>query len=187
MTQITQRVLEPIEEFGSVEASLAFGQLEDLTRRIWPLVEDADAAELAWQPAPGMNTIGMLLAHIPIAEAFWVAELTQKAFLCEQVLGIGPDDDGMPLPDGGLPPKNLDGKTLAYYRDLMMRAREHTRMVLAPLDDADLTRPLERRSPKGTRILNGRWILFHMVEHLGGHLGQIGLLRHLYRLQPDAV
>jgi len=181
MTQTTQRLLEPIAEFGSVEASLAFAQLEDLTRRLWALVESADAKELAWQPAPGMNTIGMLIAHIAIAEVYWGSELTQKAFICEQVIGIGPDDDGMPLAESAPPPPNLAGKSLPYYHDLVMRAREHTRTVLEPLADDDLTRLLERRSPKGTRVLNGRWILFHMVEHLGGHLGQIGLLRHLHR------
>ena len=31
------------------------------------------------------------------------------------------------------------------------------------------------------RILNVRWILYHVLEHQAGHYGQMLLLRHQYR------
>src|SRR5436309_16086381 len=149
MTDPKNRVLAPIDGFESTEASLAFAQLEDLTARLWKDIRDAEPEELTWQPAPGMNTIGMLLAHLAVVEVFWVASLTETAFLCEEVLGIGGDDDGLPLPPEGLPPSGLAGRGLSYFHDLIGRAREYTRKSLAPLVDSDLTREIEQRRRDG--------------------------------------
>jgi uncharacterized damage-inducible protein DinB len=103
------------------------------------------------------------------------------------VLGIGVDDDGMPLAAGGLPPETLRGRDLAYHDDLLARARAHTRAAVRELADADLDREIIRRRDDGsTRTLNLRWILYHVVEHQAGHYGQINLLRHLYRLAARA-
>ena len=184
MNESCSRLLEPISQFESAEASLFFGQLEDLSHRLWACAEGISAEELGWQLTPGTNTIGMLLAHIAITEVFWTSVLLERAFLCQQVLGIGSDDDGLPLPEGEPPPSGLAGKGPAFYRDLHLRAREHTRSAVAPLADSDLLREIEHRSREDRVTLNGRWILYHMVEHHARHNGQIGLLRHLYRLRP---
>ena len=54
-------------------------------------LKDITPAELQWQLRPGMNTIGMLLAHLAIVEVFWlhVAEghATEENML--KCLGIG--------------------------------------------------------------------------------------------------
>lgn len=175
------RLLNPHPDFKSAEPALFFAQLEDLSKRLWDAVRDATPAELAWQPYPGMNTIAMLLAHIAITEVFWVSVLTERAFVCEKVIGIGPDDDGMPMPEDGAPPPTLAGKALPFYQDLLMRARENTREALVGMADGELAREIEHRRRDGVQTLTGRWILYHMVEHLAGHYGQIGVLRHLHR------
>jgi hypothetical protein len=36
------------------------------------------------------------------------------------------------------------------------------------------------------RVLDGGWVLYHLVEHTAGHFGQISLLRHLYELAHPA-
>ena len=42
-----------------------------------------------------------------------------------------------------------------------------------------------RERKDGTkRILNGRWIYYHVLEHFAGHYGQILLLKHM---RGDAV
>ena len=181
MTPPRNRLLVPIPEFASPEASLYVAQLEDLTRRLREDVREATPAQLEWQPAPGMNTAGMLLAHLAIAEAYWATVVAERAFACEQVLGLGADDDGMPCPEGGAPPAGLAGKAVPWYFDLLLKARAHTQALVAPLTTADLTRPIEQRRRDGVITLNGHWILYHMVEHLGGHYGQINLLMHLQR------
>ncbi len=182
MTTPPPRLLLPNPEFKSVETSLFFAQLEDQSRRLWKVVQDAAPAELAWQPHPGTNTIGMLLAHIAITEVFWISVLTERAFVCEKVLGIGPDDDGLPLPEGSAPPATLAGKALPFFQDLLMRAREFTREALLPMADGDLVREIEHRRRDGVQTLNGRWILYHIVEHEAGHHYQIGTLRHFHRV-----
>src|SRR5205085_3177084 len=103
MTVETTRLLTPPAGFESTEVGLYFAQLEDLTRRLRRDVDDATPEQLEWQPAPGTNTVGMLLAHVAIAEVYWADTLAERAFLCEQVLGIGADDDGMPCADGAAP------------------------------------------------------------------------------------
>ena len=181
MTTTPDRLLAPLPDFASAEVSLYVAQLEDLTRRLRDDVRDATPEQLGWQAAPGMNTVGMLLAHIAIAEAYWASIAAEQAFVCERVLGIGADDDGMPLPEGAGPPVGLSGKTIAWYFDLLLKTRANTFALVAPLTAAEITRTMEVRRRTGTVSINGHWILYHMVEHLGGHYGQINLLLHLQR------
>jgi len=171
-------------EFRSPEAGTFFEQLEDQSRRLSKDTRGLEAAELEWQPAPGANTIGMLLAHIAIVEVYWIqfGPLARNQFDYRGVIGIDEMDDGIPLPAGGGPPGTLRGRDLAFFDDLLARARAHTRRALIAASDADLER--EIRSPRAdgsTRVVNVRWILYHLVEHQAGHYGQINLLRHLQR------
>jgi uncharacterized damage-inducible protein DinB len=179
MTTNRTRLITPLPEFTSPEASLYIAQLDDLSRRLREDIAHVTPQQLEWQPAPGMNTAGMLLAHIAIAEVYWASILTRRPFTCEQVLGIGADDDGMPCPEGGAPPPGLAGKPLAYFFDLLLKAREYTRQQLGTLTTDDLIRPFEQKRRDGVTTLNGHWILYHMVEHMGGHYAQINLLLHL--------
>ena len=102
--------------------------MDDQSRRLTEDTRDLTPAELAWQPAPGMNTIGMLLAHIAIVEVYWLNTAMESGtpFPCHEVLGIGEDDDGLPLPADAAPPQTLQGKTLDFYDDLLARARKYT-------------------------------------------------------------
>jgi uncharacterized damage-inducible protein DinB len=178
-------VLDAPPGFRSREAGVFFAELEDQSRRLSHDTRDLTRDELEWQPAPGMNTIGMLLAHIAFYEVFWVevGPLDRATPDCHGVLGIGPGDVGMPIPSGGRPPEILRGRDLAFFDDLLARARAYTRQALASLGDTDLDRQFTRRRPDGTaRALNVRWTLYHMVEHEAAHCGQINLLRRQYRM-----
>src|SRR5882724_4421503 len=101
------RMLTPLPEFQSSDVSIYYAQLQELTGRLRKDVADATPEQLEWQLAPGFNTCGMLLAHIAVAEVFWASVIAEKAFLCEQVLGLGADDDGMPLAETAAPPTGL--------------------------------------------------------------------------------
>ena len=170
--------------YRSGEAGSFLLQMDDQSRRLFEAVRDLTPEELEWQPAPGMNTIGMLLAHLAIAEVFWTQAgvLAMSKFDVQPVLGLGEDDDGMPLEPDGPAPANLRGKRLPYFEDLLARARTYLKEAAEPLTDADLEREITRTRPDGSRrVVNVRWVLYHLLEHYSGHFGQVLLLRHLYR------
>jgi uncharacterized damage-inducible protein DinB len=184
MSPRIQRLLQPAEGVTSRVAGTFLWQLDDLNRRLTLDTRGATAEELAWQSAPGMNTIGMLLAHVAVIEVGWiqVAVLRFDRWEEERVLGVPHEAFGMPLPEDGAPPALLQGKDLAYFDDLLERARVHTREALAPLSDDDVERTFERPRPNGDVVeANVGWVLYHLVEHLAGHYGQILMLRHQHR------
>lgn len=182
MSTPVRRVIEPLEGFRSREIGIFLAQLEDQSRRLNEDLEGITAEELGWQPGRGMNTIGMLLAHLAIVEIWWAGlALDLENPVTEPVIGIGMDGDGIPLAGDGTPPAHLAGKDLAYYRDLLARARAYVRETYARMMDPDLNRMITRAWDEGPRTFSVRWILYHTLEHFAGHYGQILLLRHMYR------
>jgi uncharacterized damage-inducible protein DinB len=164
-----------------VVATLA-AQLDPLLASLRRRVENATVEELEWQPRPGVNTIGMLIAHMAASEAFWMLAASRGIDAAEEsdaivfgAIGIHIDDDGLPLKPGGAHPTTLAGKTAAEYLTLLSRARQSTHETLGRWVDADLDR---------TRIVDGKevsgaWLVAHIVEHSAQHLGQIALLTSL--------
>ena len=190
MTPLVREVLMMPPGCRSREAASFVAQLEDQSERLRADTRGLTAAGLEWQPSPGLNTIGMLLAHIAIVEVFWTqvgplgltSDDVRRADM-HTALGIGIDDDGMPLAPGGAPPATLRGKDLAYFDDLLARARRYSMRDIAQLGDTDLDREITRTRRDGSiHQSNMRWILYHMVEHFAGHYGQINLLAHQFRL-----
>lgn len=177
-------IMQPLPGFRSQEAASFLAQMDDQTRRLMEGLQGATPEELEWQPYPGMNTIGMLLAHNAIVEVFWTLVAIERAEKpsAEPILGIKDDDDGMPLPEDGKPPAVLAGKDLAYYDTLLKKARAYLKKTAASVTDADLEKEITRTRPDGTqRVLNVRWYFYHILEHYSGHFGQVLLLRHLYQ------
>lgn len=157
-------------------------QLAKQTWRLKKGVEGLDPDALEWQPAPGMNSIGMLLAHIAITEVYWVniapAELPEEPDgqeVCLGILGIRLYDDGMPLSTGGRHPDAIRGKVLDDYFAILDAAREATLKVLDTWKDMDLDETFEN---DGDRVARA-WTLYHVLEHLAYHHGQVGLVRRL--------
>jgi uncharacterized damage-inducible protein DinB len=188
MPETVHSLVEIPAGYRSAHVARTMWQLDDLNRRLIEATRDLAPDSLEWQPAPGMNTIGMLLAHIAVAEAHLTAVgLEGKAQSdLRAVIGISTDDDGMPLPPDGRPPAVLAGRPFAFFHDLLVRARENTRRVATRLEDADLARQVVRQRPDGgKRVFNLDWVLYHLVEHEAGHLGQILLLRHLRSARPQ--
>ncbi len=184
MPRFESYILQPAAGMKSKRAGRFLWQLDDQSRRLTEDTRGATPEELGWQLAPGMNTIGMLLAHIAVVEVSWIRRGVHEIDdLGDGVLPIGRPETGMPLPADAAPPPALDGKSLAFFDDLLMRSRDHTRRELAALDDADLDRHFRRRpKPDAEMELSIGWMLYHLVEHEAGHYYQINLLRHAYRL-----
>lgn len=186
MARKIERLFLPTPKgYRSAEAASFIAQLDDLTRRLFEDLKGATQTELSWAPKRGHNTVGMLLAHLAIVEGFWVhfarhGEYDMPAL--ERILGIGPDDDGIPLAPDGKPPATLRGRTLANYRALLKRSRAYVSSTCRTFTPAGMDKVHLRVRRDGTRAeMDVRWILYHVVEHFSGHYGQILLMRHQYR------
>ncbi len=170
--------------YRNAECGLFLAQFDELSANLWEDLAGMTAAELAWQPRPGANSAGMLLAHMAIVEVVWI-QRTAKGLdpaAMRRLLGIGPDDDGMPLGPSGSPPEALRGWTLADYRALHRKARSFAKRAARRFGARDLGRVVEVTLRDGRRMrFNVRWILHHLLEHFAGHCGQILMLRHLHR------
>ncbi len=181
--RVDRNILRVPKRARNAEAASFLAQLDDLSRRMFDDLASAKAAELAWQPRRGANTIGMLLAHNAVVEVYWMLIATGEfsAERLEEVLGLTMDGDGIPMPPSGEAPAHLRGRSLAWYRKLHDRARAFAAGVVGRMDAATLEKVVKRPRRDGTRHdSNVRWILYHVLEHQAGHYGQMLLLRHLY-------
>jgi len=178
------RALAPDPAFDpstqAVVACLAAG-LDDQLRRLKESIADLSVEALEWQSAPGMNAIGMLLAHLALVEVSWIEvvprgteSFTDGEETFREVLGIGGDDDGMPATRESGFPAALRGRAAADYVAMLDRARACVRTALLRWTDADLGTLIERK--RGA--VSKRWILYHVLEHFAGHFGQVLLIRH---------
>jgi uncharacterized damage-inducible protein DinB len=158
-------------------------QLDDQRDRLKKDTSELEVRHLEWQPHPGVNTIGMLLAHIAIVDVWWIRIVPrgEPESRCDPIMqdiaGIGMDDDGLPLPRDGGHPATLAGKTLADYHRMLDSARAVLHQELRLWRDADL----HATFPLRDRIISREWALYHVIEHCSGHHGQILLLQHLMR------
>jgi uncharacterized damage-inducible protein DinB len=185
MTSVVTSRLEPPEGFRSRDAARFFWQMEDQRRALLGALADLGPEELHWQPAPGTNTVAMLLAHVAYAEAHLVQVGVRGEALghAQDVVGITEEEEGLPLAPGAPPSAALLGRPLEFFVSALAKARAHTRSVLESLTDQDLTRTITRPPrPDGVvRVFDAAWVLHHLVEHEAGHRGQVQLMRHLWR------
>jgi hypothetical protein len=189
VAETIHRLIELPTGYASQTVARYVWQLDDQTRRLFEPSAWFTPEALEWQPGPGHNTMGMLFAHVAVAETHMAAVLLEGRADSDVrgVLGIGPDDDGLPLPADGLPPAVLADRTIEWYRDLVGSARAETKRVARGLTDADLDRRVTRHPEDGsTRIYNVDWSFYHIVEHLAGHRAQIHQLQHLYEERDGA-
>jgi len=182
MAASLQTLLEAPPGYRSETVARFMWQLDEQRRALVADTRGLSRAELEWQPAPGMNSMGMLLAHVAYAESHLCqVGLEGKATSdTRTAIGLSEEEEGLPLAAGAPPSPALAGRDLAWFDGLLGRAREHTRRVAMTLSDDGLAREVRRRRPDGSeRVFNVGWVLYHMLEHEAGHHAQINLLRHL--------
>jgi hypothetical protein len=196
MSAVTSRRIEsrivPAEGYPSPSVALEVAEIADVHAQLRATIRGLPPAAFAWQAAPRTNTIGMLVAHIALAEV----NLAQVVLLAEpkghtpDVLGLTTDDDAMPIEQyGGTPPAALSGKDDAFFLALIDRTEAHTFAACRALREEQLGEPVVRPPrPDGTqRVFDRRWALHHMVEHAAQHLGQMHVLKRQWKAaQPGA-
>ena len=177
-------VIRPVPGYASREIAVRMAELDDQLALLLEELAPLTPAELAWQSAPGMNTIGMLLAHLAIVEVFWsqIGLLGHDAPAPETVIGIDMDGDGIPIAADAGPPAALAGRDLAWYRERLGEARAFLEATVRDRDEAWLDEERTRVRRNGTtQRFNHRWVLYHLLEHFAAHAGQILLIRHALR------
>jgi uncharacterized damage-inducible protein DinB len=166
--------------------ALFAAQLDDQLRLLKEAVAELHPVHLEWQPQPGFNTVGMLLAHLAVVEVFWInvaaAEIPLEPDgdnLILKTIGIRMDDDGLPQKPEGRHASTLCGKTLGEYLEMLDRARRSIHDTMRTWRDADLESTYLR--PDRDLTITRSWTLYHVLEHFATHFGQILLLKHMMR------
>jgi uncharacterized damage-inducible protein DinB len=159
-------------------------QLDDLLARLKRAVAGLTVEQLEWQLHAGMNTIGMLLAHNAVVETFWLM-VAPKGLPVEpdgnerikEIIGIRGNEDGLPLPPEGTHPESLSGKTLDEYLAMLDTARTVVHGELRTWTDDGLDTFFNVEDYRISRA----WVLYHVLEHLAAHVGQVLILMHIMR------
>lgn len=158
--------------------------LDDQRRQLVEEIRDLPVAAFEWQAAPGMNSVGMLVAHLALVDVWWLHLVPQghTSFAgvegeFRRILGIIGRDDGMDVGGQTAFPDALRGWTATRYLALLERARMCVADDLARWTDADLAQVITDKQ----RALSKRWILYHVLEHFAAHFGQILLVKHQLR------
>lgn len=181
MPETVRTTIVPDPACASRGVGFFLSQLDAQRNTLLELTRDLPPEILSWQPEPGMNTIGMLLAHIAYAENHLVSVgIEGKATSdTKTAIGLSVEEEGMPLAAGAPPSPALMGKDVAFFHGLLARARMVTRRVATELSETDLARIVVRERPDGAkREFDVAWVFYHLLEHEAGHRGQIALLIH---------
>lgn len=164
--------------------ALFAAQLDNQLQRLKRDLAGFTTEQLEWQLHPGMNTIGMLLAHFAVVDLFWLCVATHEIPLepdgdefIKTIIGIRGDDDGLPLKEGDKHPQTLAGKSPDDYWRMVDAARAKVHEELRTWNDAELESTYQLRDKRITRS----WTVYHVLEHFAAHYGQILLIMHLMR------
>jgi uncharacterized damage-inducible protein DinB len=136
--------------------------LESLYANIHQAIAGLPPEALDWTPGPDMNSIGILTAHVAGSTRFWIGDI------------VGGDPSGRNR-DAEFETHQVDAETLAARLEAVLA---HTRTILARLTLADLE--TKRLSPRHGEEYGVSWILLHVLEHTGIHVGHIQLTRQLW-------
>ena len=85
-------------------------------------------------------------------------------------------------------PRAIRGWRLSDYLALLKRSRAFVRRTAKRWTARELEQPLRRqwRSQNRIQLYHRRWILYHLLEHLAGHYGQMLLLKELMKVKAPA-
>lgn len=163
--------IAPDPSFRSEIVGVFAASLEDGTREwLGELGDDLSAEDLARTAFPGGHSIGGILLHIALVEAWWIHSCCCGQELDEPFLrtcmASETDVDAVVWP---APP----AQPFAWYRELLAGVRATSLRLLRDLDDPE--RVFER--PSRGEAFTVRWILSHVVQHEAYHGGQAVLLK----------
>lgn len=139
--------------------------LQLLQREIDSALDGLPQAGIDWSPGPGMNSIGVLVAHVAGSTHYWVGD----------VIGRGATERQ----------RATEFQTTALDADALRSRLAATvadaEALLATLTEADLTN--RHIAPLHGNEVTTAWALLHALEHMATHVGHIQLTRQWWEEQ----
>jgi uncharacterized damage-inducible protein DinB len=137
-------------------------RLDSLLQGFEEAISGLSPEALNWKPGPEMNSIAVLITHTTGSTRFWIGDV---------VLGEPSDR----VRDNEFRAQAADEAAL---KTLLANVRTYTHDGLPQLTLADLD--AIRQTPDGEAEYTVGWVLLHVMEHVGQHLGHIQLTRQLW-------
>jgi uncharacterized damage-inducible protein DinB len=163
----------PAEGIANPAAAMAVAGLDELSARVFDLIEDLPASALTRRAGEGLGSIATLVLHMAGGEARWISRACGQELPAELAEKLDCDRDG--------PAPSVDAAGLiAICREVR---EDVTRRRLAKVGDIDA------EVTAGEQVISLRGVLMHQLWHWCYHMGQVGLLRFLsgsnYHWQMD--
>jgi hypothetical protein len=137
-------------------------RLESLHGEIEQQIVGLPLDALDWTPGPEMNSLGVLMAHLTGSERYWIGDVIARE-------SSGRDRESE------FHVRGVEAATLLKrYGDVL----SYSRGVVEKLSLGDLAAP--RVSPSDGQTFTVGWVLAHVLEHTGIHLGHMELTRQLW-------
>lgn len=156
---------------ASADIGRALWIIEDVRVRTKQSLAGIPPAALDWSPAPALNSIGTLLAHIAAIEADWLyTDVRGQPF---------PPDIATLLPpavreaDGHL--TRVGDRALANHLATLDTIRARVRETFEGMSDEEYRRVRRLDAYEVTP----EWCLYHLAEHEAAHRGELETVRTL--------
>jgi len=158
-TPPTLSVPRPEEAVPLAEMPMARAWLQHLRDSAVFKLEGLSAEQLRWRPAPGANSLGVIVVHLGYAERLWI-----RAIFAGEPMDMGWRAHMFELPEGW-----ARDDIVAFYR-------EETQRVDAVLDQAT---SFDLPSLGDLRPTTLRWAVLHLIEETARHVGHMDITREL--------
>jgi uncharacterized damage-inducible protein DinB len=158
----------PAAGIAHPDAAYLVGALDELSERLFDLIEDVPDEALHFIPENGGTSMASLALHMAVSEVAWIAPATGNEIVPDIAQALELDAD---LKPGEIPPTDLSADALI---SVIRRVRDEcTKAWLSEVTDIDTTVTTLGRTA------STRGALMHLVWHWTYHSGQVGLLRRL--------
>lgn len=150
--------------------NVLFAEMIDRLNAVHDLIEKAVAdlpdEALDWTPGPGLNSLGILLAHTFASERYWIGDVA------------GGDPSGRVRDEEFV----TKGVVVAEFLERSQAILAHSQSVLSRLTLSELgDRRGVRRAMRGaTPDVTVVWAILHGLEHAALHAGHIQITRQLW-------
>ncbi len=157
-------------------------EIDGLDRNLKRVTDGLTQEEVAWRPAFGANSIGLILFHVARSEdSFIQARLQEKEELWEtgkwyDILNVQKDEAGAHYTVeqvNAFPVSKLD-KLMAYMTAVRAETIQYINLLTAESFDRKITMPRFGEMPAAV-------MLSLIVGHAAQHIGEISYLRGLQR------
>ncbi len=162
-----------LQKTEDLEPRLAqmYGMLQKVREKLLERIEGLTQKELDFTPnEESIETIGTLLLHVAGVEWSWIFEdIDHLGMDYEKWKHAFALREGIP---------QIKGMKVKFYTDRLSEVREEVLERISEFSDSELDHLIELDQA----AVSIEWILFHIIEHEAMHIGQISMLKRLYKI-----